>query len=248
MVSARELLAQAQIQRPEMNRLAEAAERATGNQVVQFQPTANTRDGVVGATSNGGKLTVFNGAQNFTPETQGQSYQLQLSSSRATLVANSRPQETTGQANNIQPIIATRPPTAEDAGQRGQLWLEIGPPILSQQQVAAWIYVAELGAYARLGGGGAEEINGYIDPPIQGTAYPIISSATYPSAIASLSITVDGATVTTANAADTNVTVGNTTVEINKAIGATLAAGESLTLTPTATDGEPISFTIGFLR
>ncbi|MEO1390234.1 MAG: hypothetical protein AAFV85_23115 [Cyanobacteria bacterium J06634_6] len=96
--------------------------------------------------------------------------------------------------------------------------------------------------------GAAEETNGYIEAPAQGAVYPLVSRATYASIVNSLSITVDGAAVTTDVVSDTNVTVGSTTVEISVAIGDALSEGDSLTLTPTASDGTAIAFTVGYLR
>lgn len=93
-----------------------------------------------------------------------------------------------------------------------------------------------------------EELNGYIESPSQGQVYPIIPSAFYDSTVASIHIRA-GADSTTVTADGVNTAVaGSTTVQLNYAVGATVATGDRVTLTPTATDGTALEFTIGFLR
>lgn len=150
-MNARELLAQSQINRPEQTRLAEEAE-LLALRPVQFTPTANTADGVVGKTTNGGQLTVFNGAQNFDP-TLSESYQLNLSPGRATLVANSKAEPTTEQSSIVNAIVATASPTAEDPGQRDQLWLNVNQDVTDGIRLAeAWVFVQQLGAWHLISG------------------------------------------------------------------------------------------------
>ena len=165
-MNARELLTQAQIDRSEQTRLAEEFERGNGRTITQFQPTANTADGVVGKTANGGQLTVFNGAQNFDPSL-GESYQLQITSGRASLVANSKAQETTLDTTIVNAIVATRSPTTDDPGQRGQLWLNVNQPVEGGIRVAeTWAFVSQLGAWHRISGDSIGNIS-------SGEVYPV---------------------------------------------------------------------------
>lgn len=93
-----------------------------------------------------------------------------------------------------------------------------------------------------------EELNGFIPEVGQDFVYPLISSAEFPAIVTRFSIRVGASTAETTTADDTTLTVGSTTVVLSTAIGAELAQAGRLTLTPTATDGTALEFTIGFTR
>lgn len=172
-MNARELLATALIDQPERLQLTEEFERQTPP-APQFSPTQNTAEGVVGTTSNGGTLTVANGAQGFTP-LLNQSYQLNLSQGQASLVANSKPQQTTQDASIVNAIVATRAPTTNDPGQRDQLWFNVNQPLEgSIRIVETWAFISQLGQWHRIsGGGGGPTILYNPRPPDYDTVDPI---------------------------------------------------------------------------
>ena len=173
MPSARDILRQAQLDRPESASLAEESDRAASAQVLEATPKANTADGVIVSTTNGGELTVFNGAQGVTPELNGQSYQVQLSGGSARLVVNSKAATVGSTTQQPTDIVATRPPAATDAGQPGQLWLDISPePSGGVPYAIAYAYIRQLGAYALISAAATAIQSGNGPPSTEFTGTP----------------------------------------------------------------------------
>lgn len=228
-------------------------ERQTGDSAITGSVAISDAEGTLLITRSGGRVRIprkVDGPENVTPAVDGV-YQVQVTGPTANLSINTqqRQQPQTAQAPGQQTLYKTRAPIdGQDYGQPGWEWVNIAgitgaadsaPTWIWAQPIARWVSINQI----------TEEINGQIQAPSQGQVINIITSATYSSTISKLALAViGGASASTTTDAEDNVTAGSTTITLGSAIGQTVAIDGTLTLTVTATDGSPISFTVGFNR
>ena len=172
MPSALELIRAAQIERPDATALAEARERQTPPST-QIKVVSVGANGITGTTTNGGELTVFSGAQNFTPRA-GDILPVNFTAGVARAIDNSRPETTVAPSPPSIPIVNTRAPTTDDGTTPYQLWYDISPGISGNIRLAElWALLPQLGAWHKVSGGGGTSIQFADGPPVLDPVDPI---------------------------------------------------------------------------
>lgn len=172
MPSALELIRAAQIERPDATALAEARERQTPPST-QIKVVSVGANGITGTTTNGGELTVFSGAQNFTPRA-GDILPVNFTAGVARAIDNSRPETTVAPSPPSIPIVNTRAPTTDDGTTPYQLWYDISPGVVGSDRLAElWALLPQLGAWHKISGQGGPAFTCSTNPPPGGFAAPI---------------------------------------------------------------------------